>query len=72
MLICVNIKNIVALKIDGVKDAMNEKNIKHTLVITNDFNSLIFNLFNIYIINDESNETCSPDKANKCVIPFIL
>ena len=60
-----SIKKIVALKIDGVNDAINEKNIKNILVIIKEVFSLSFNLFNIKIIILENKDTCRPDKANK-------
>ena len=65
-------KNIVALKIDGVNDAIKENDIKNILVIINVTFSFNFNLFSMYKTIDENNDTCNPDKANRCVTPFIL
>ena len=42
------------------------------LVIVNVTFSFNFSLFNMYNTIDENKETCNPDKANRCVIPFIL
>ena len=72
MLTLDNIKNIVALKIDGVKDAIKENVIKNMLVIVNVTFSFNFSLFNMYNTIDENKETCNPDKANRCVTPFVL
>jgi hypothetical protein len=56
LLILLNMKKIVALKIEGEKDAINEKNSKKTLVIINDIISLHFNFFKTYKRIDEKTE----------------
>ena len=72
LLMPLNIKNIVARKIDGVKDAIKEKKIKNSEV--NKYELFSFNLIFLNKNNNkfENIETCKPDNANKCVMPFIL
>lgn len=72
LLIWLNIKKIVALKIDGVNDAINENIIRNKLVIKKDSISLHFNLFKMNSTTNENILMWRPDNANKWVIPFIL
>ena len=72
LLILLSIKKIVALKIDGVKEAIKENNNKNKLTIINDNNSLHLILFKINIKIEEKIDICKPDNANKWVIPLTL